>query len=130
MKKYFLFFLTLFFLVGCNEQSTGNTENDFALKEKCSKYIAQEQKKAEEIQKETREYQPSTSLVGVFYSKKLNTCVTVRHHFDSNAYKAGINGSWRDYIDTLTGQYVSFLEDEKLSSATDEEKEKYLELLK
>lgn len=94
MKTIFLF-ISLLLLFGC---SSPPTLNDFAMKDKCAKYIADmnerplASKKGESSLKEQ-------SLVTMAYNKKMDTCIA--EIFQDSGYPKNYSYS---YVDVLTNK--------------------------
>jgi hypothetical protein len=82
MKKIICLLLLTFALSGCitpdekNEVTNNNVDTDFALKEKCREYKDIAQERVDEENAELTDYQNERLLIGTYYSKTEDTCIS------------------------------------------------------
>lgn len=121
MKKFLALTIIFLFISGCTQES------NFALKEKCAKYLDTYTKQTNDIclQSSTG---CSGSVMFVHYSNKLSTCIgksiIMKWSPTTSAFQQNIN-----YTDLLSGETVNFFDSDisntESSSANDEKAANY-----
>lgn len=104
IKIFILPSISIFLLLGCQQNAPTNLLSEFEMKEKCASYL----ERAEGLQKDVSEDDGhtwfKTHLMGIFYSKSKETCVA-KYYNENGSMDRGVE-AYGSFYDLLASKWL------------------------